>query len=309
MLRHPRRTRRLDDQRSAGDRRVVAGRGIILPNIRGVPVLPFAQYDVLHVGRQRDLRGRYCAVRIVFEYLCAADPCGLRVFARLDQGEENIRRGVGSQPVVRIQIGDVGDIGQQSAAHACQLVGTDRQHVAAYGFARSQRCFGSRALPALPCYRDRTVCQRNRHLVSVNHGRNDEFARRARPVRCVVPRVYIVDLRTGLIHAQIGRLRFAVRKINDRLGPGCDDRHDDFASNSQSERFCARFSMCYLIYSSRKMRNTAFLPSNSRTSSPASQSASKSRRAVSVATLYFFRHVSTATLEPLLSSSHFAPFS
>ena len=63
--------------------------------------------------------------------------------------------------------------------------------------------------------------------------------------------------------------------------------------------------MCYLIYSSRKTRNTAFRPSNSRTSNPASQSASRSRRAVSVTTLYFFRQVSTVTLESLLSSSHF----
>ena len=224
--------RRLDDQRSAGDRRVVAGRGIILPNIRGVPVLPFAQYDVLHVGRQRDLCGRYCAVRIVFEYLRAADPCGFRVFTRLDQGEGNVRRGIGGQPVVGIQIGDVGDIGQQAAAHAGQLVGADRQHVAAYGFARSQRCLGSRALSALPCYCDRTVCQRNRCLVSVNHGRDDEFARRARPVRRVVSRVYVVDLCAGLICAQISGLRFAVRKINDRLRAGCDDRHDDTSSSS-----------------------------------------------------------------------------
>ena len=74
--------------------------------------MPFAQHDVLHVGRQRDLRGRYRAVSIVFEYLRAADPCRFRVFARLDQGEGNIRRGIGGQPVVGIQIGDVGNIGK-----------------------------------------------------------------------------------------------------------------------------------------------------------------------------------------------------
>ena len=301
--------RGLDDQRSAGDRRVIASRGIILPHIRGIPVLPFVQYDVLHIGCQRDLRGRYRAVRAVFEYLRAADPCRFRVFTRLDQGKGNVRRGVGGQPVVGIQIGDVGDIAQQPTAHVGQLVGADCQHIAAYGFTRSQRRFGRRTLPALPGYRDRAVCQRNRRLVGVNHGREDEFARRARPVRRVVSCVYIVDLRAGLICAQISRLRFAVRKINDRLGAGCDDRHGDTSFNSKGERFRARLSMCYLIYSSRKTRNTAFRPSNSRTSNPASQSASRSRRAVSVTTLYFFRQVSTVTLESLLSSSHFAPFS
>ena len=202
--------RGLDDQRSAGDRRVVAGRGIILPHIGGILVLPFAQHDVLYIGRQRDLRRRYRAVRIVFEYLRAADPCGFCVFARLDQGEGNVRRGIGGQPVVRIQVGDVGNVGQQSATHTRQLVGADRQHVAAYGFARSQRRFSGRTLPALPCYRDRAVRQCNRRLVGVNHGRDDELARRTRPVRRIVSRVNVVDLCAGLVCAQIGGLRFAV---------------------------------------------------------------------------------------------------
>lgn len=232
--------RGLDDQRSAGDCRVIASRRIILPRIGGIPVLPFAQHDVLHVGRQRDLRGQYRAVRVVFEYLRAADPCGFCVFTRFNQGEGNVRRGVGGQPIVRIQIGDVGNIGQQSAVHARQLVGTDRQHVAAHGFVRSQRRFGGRTLPALPCYRNRAVRQSNRRLVGINHGREDEFARRARPVRRVVSRVYVVDLRAGLICAQIGGLRFAVRKINDRLGAGCDDRHNDTSFNSKGERRSVR---------------------------------------------------------------------
>ena len=126
----------------------------------------------------------------------------------------------------------VGNIGQQSAAHARQLIGADRQHVAAHGFARSQRRFSGRTLPALPCYRDRAVRQRNRRLVGVNHGRDDELARRARPVRRVVSRVYIINLRAGLVCAQISGLRFAVRKINDRLRAGCDDRHDDTSFSS-----------------------------------------------------------------------------
>ena len=104
--------RGLDGQRGAGDRRVVAGRGIVPPHVRGVPVLPFAQHDVLHIGRQRDLPGRYRAAGVVFEYLCAADPRGFCVFTCPDQRKGNIRRGVGSQPVVGIHVGDVGNIGK-----------------------------------------------------------------------------------------------------------------------------------------------------------------------------------------------------
>ena len=156
---------------------------------------------------------------------CSPPIHAVRIFAGGYQRKADVRGGVDRNAVVGISPGHICDVGEQTTGNCGKLIGRYGQNVAAHRFARSQRCFIGRSLPALPCDRQRGARQGNRHLVGIDDGSDDQLARCARPVRHKGPGVDVADLRSRLIAPQMNGLGFSVRQVDDRLAARCDNCH------------------------------------------------------------------------------------
>lgn len=225
----------LHHQCGCGDAGIVAGGRIIRPGAAAVFVLPLAHGHVLQIRCQRDLGGRHIAVLVVLEHLLTADPRRLRVFAGGDQREGDVRRGVDGQAGIRVSVGHISDVGQQTAGNRGELVLADRQHIAGHGFTAGKVGFGAGAFPALPGDGQCGIGQRDGGLVGVHHRGDDQLARRGGPVGLIGVGVHIVDLGAGLIGAEVGRQAFAVRQVDDGFGAGCDNRHGQSSLSVSSQ--------------------------------------------------------------------------
>ena len=215
----------LDDQRGRCDGSIVRCGRVILPCTVRIPILPLAHRDVCDIRRQLDLRRRYGTAGIVLEQLLTGDPHAFSIQRGLNLAERDVRHHVDRQAVVRIDISDIAQIGQQAGSHAVQLIRRNRQHAAGHRFAGSKRGFTARAFLAFPCDGQPRGIQCQRGLIGKDHRGQGELGR-SRPVRIdAASRIGVFDLGFGEIRCDIAREALAIRQVNDTDLSRCDNCH------------------------------------------------------------------------------------
>ena len=216
---------RLDDQCGRRNGGVVRCSRVILPCAVCIPILPLAHRDIRDIRRQLDLRRRHSAAGIVLEQLLTGDPHAFSIQRSLNLAERDVRHHIDRQPVIRIDIGDIAQIGQQAGSYAVQLIRRNRQHAAGNRFAGRKRGFTAGAFLALPCDGQPRGIQRQRGLIGEDHRSQDELGR-ARPVRSdAATRIGVFDLRLGEIGRDVAREALTIRQVNNADLSRCDNCH------------------------------------------------------------------------------------